>query len=325
MKFVAAFLVTLGIGVPAAWHFLDASVESDGKKFRPAQKSFMVDGTRITLDVDRSLVMTGDTVTATLHAIGPAAQVIVDLDLLQSHNYAGERVEIPPTQIDHEKLVLTALPGGGPAVTTRLHLATRPTKRALTDSFMVYVTSHGHQADKREYGDTPGAIKDYAGDVEAGNAAALSIMGWSGNSMTLKVVAEGTPSSTTPFKIAVHMKNTSGRDLEEMPHASLGTYVNDGGYLGADVDAFAIDELDDESDKSWTESGMVGLARGKEAVERFLITPHDPAAKQLALAVEVEAVDDAPGPVVAGAMDVVTFKLSNEPAPAVADADADEP
>src|SRR6185312_160912 len=58
--FLASFVVTVGIGVPMAWHVLDASVERDGKKFRPAQKSFTVDGTRITLDVDRSLVRTGE-------------------------------------------------------------------------------------------------------------------------------------------------------------------------------------------------------------------------------------------------------------------------
>src|SRR6185312_3437430 len=139
--FLASFLITAGIAVPMAWHVLDASVERDGKKFRPVQKSFAIGETRVTLDVDRSLAMTGDTVTATLHAIGPAGPVAIDLDLLQTNNYAGERVEQPPTQIDHEKLVLTALPGGGPTVTTQLRLGKKPAKRALTDSFMVYVTS----------------------------------------------------------------------------------------------------------------------------------------------------------------------------------------
>jgi hypothetical protein len=319
-SFLASFVVTIGIGVPMAWHVLDASVERDGKKFRPAQKSFTVDGTRITLDADRSLAMTGDAVTATLHAFGPAKQVVVDLDLLQSNNYSGERVELPPTQIDHEKLVLTALPEGGPAVTTQLQLGKRPTKRALTDSFMVYVTAHGHKAELREY-DSPEKHPDFARDVEAGNAAALSIMGWSGNSLGLKVVAEEPPSSTVPFKIAVHMKNTTGHHLKGMPYATLGTDITNGGYLDTNSDAFTIDSLDDESDKGWTEAGQRGLDNGKEAVERFLITPHDPKAKQLTLAIEAESADNAPGPITAGAMDVVTFPLSHEAAPAVADAD----
>lgn len=165
-----------------------------------------------------------------------------------SNNYADERVEVPPTRIDHEKLVLTALPGGGPAVTTRLELGKRPSKRALTDSFMIYVTSHGHHAAKRADGDAPGQLEDHAGDVEAGNAAALSIRGWSGNSLAVKVVAEQPPSSTAPFKLAVHLNNTSGHDLAELPHVELGTFVNDGGYLDTDADAFTIDQLDDESD-----------------------------------------------------------------------------
>lgn len=317
--FLASFLITAGVAVPMAWHVLDASVERDGKKLRPAQKAFTVGDTRITLDVDRSLVMTGDTVTATLHAIGPAGPVAVDLDLLQSNNYAGERVELPPTQIDHEKLVLTALPEGGPAVTTRLRLGKKPAKRALTDSFMVYVTSHGHKAEKRDYDGSARKLPDFAADVEAGNAAAISIMGWSGNSLDVAVVAETPPSATQPFKLAVHIKNTTGRDLEAMPYATLGTDVNNGGYLGTDSVAFTIDSLDDESDQAWTDEGQRGLARGKEAVERFLVTPHDPNAKQLTLAVEAESSDDAPGPVTAGAMDVVTLPLSHETAPAVAD------
>jgi len=327
--FFASFLITTGVVVPMAWHVLDASVERDGKKFRPAQGAFTVGATRITLDVDRSLAMTGDTVTATLHAIGPAGPVAVDLDLLQSNNYAGERVEIPPTQIDHEKLVLTALPGGGPAVTTQLRLGKRPAKRALTDSFMVYVTSHGHKADKRDYDTGPEKHPDFAADVEAGNAAAVSIMGWSGNSLDVKVVAESPPSATVPFKLAVHIKNTTGHDLKAMPYATLGTDVNKGGYLGTDSDAFTIDALDDESDQAWTEEGQRGLARGKEAVERFLVTPHrvpadqsgkmiDPNAKQLTLAVEAESTDTAPGPVTAGALEIVTLPLSHEAAPTVA-------
>src|SRR3954471_4683117 len=118
--FVLSFITTVGVGVPGAWHVLAADVEHGGKKLRPMQQTFTVDGTKVTLDVDRSLVITGDTVTASLRAFGPAKQIALDLDLLQTNNYAGERVSIPPTQIDHEKLVLTAAPDGGPAITTRL-------------------------------------------------------------------------------------------------------------------------------------------------------------------------------------------------------------
>ena len=96
--------------------------------------------------------------------------------------------------------MLTALPGGGPAATTQLHLGKKPAKRALTDSFMVYVTSHGHKADKREYESTQAKLPDFAADVEAGNAAAISIMGWSGNSLAVKVIAETPPSATQPRK-----------------------------------------------------------------------------------------------------------------------------
>src|SRR5215510_2950810 len=77
---LAAAFVTLAVIAPAGWRALDADIQSDGKRLRPLQQSFTVDGTRITLDVDRHVVMTGDTVTATLVALGerPSGPALVD-------------------------------------------------------------------------------------------------------------------------------------------------------------------------------------------------------------------------------------------------------
>src|SRR5258706_13142543 len=101
-----AFLVTVGMVAPVAWHFTDADIQHDGKRLRPLQQSFTVDGTRVTLDVDRELVMTGDTVTAKLRAYGDKRKdIAIDLTLLHSSNYEGERVEMPWQAIDHEKLM----------------------------------------------------------------------------------------------------------------------------------------------------------------------------------------------------------------------------
>src|SRR5215470_9514821 len=93
---IAAAVVTIAVAVPAGWRALDADIQSDGKRLRPLQQSFTVDGTRITLDVDRHVVMTGDTVTATLVAFSETARPIaVDLWALHTSNYEGSRVDQP--------------------------------------------------------------------------------------------------------------------------------------------------------------------------------------------------------------------------------------
>src|SRR5437868_6672880 len=100
---LAAFLVTVAIIVPAGWHALGADIQTDGKRLRPLQQSFMVDGTRVTLDVDRSVVMTGATVKAKLVAYSDTPKSItVDLTALHTSNYEGGRVERPWVPIDHE-------------------------------------------------------------------------------------------------------------------------------------------------------------------------------------------------------------------------------
>src|SRR5712671_4583426 len=119
---ISAFLVTVGFVAPVAWHTTTADIQHEGKKLRPLQQSFTIDGTRITLDVDRELVMTGDTVNAKVRAVGPAKEIKIDLRLLHTSNYAGERVEMPWRQDDRETLTLTAAPNGGPVVGTQLVL-----------------------------------------------------------------------------------------------------------------------------------------------------------------------------------------------------------
>src|SRR5262249_25029945 len=80
---IASFLATVGIVVPAAWRLLDANIQTDGKKLRPLQQQLVVDGARVTLDVDRSVVLTGSTLTAKLRAYSDTPRTVaVDLTLL---------------------------------------------------------------------------------------------------------------------------------------------------------------------------------------------------------------------------------------------------
>src|ERR1041385_5465836 len=141
---LAAFLATIAVVVPAAWHAVDADLERDGKHLRPLQKTLdLGDGVKVTLDVDRSVVMTGDTVTAKLQAFSDKKQqVTIDLHALHTTNYEGERVSTPWTQIDRETITLTAAPEGGKPKTTQIKLGNLPEKKGLTDSFQVMITKH---------------------------------------------------------------------------------------------------------------------------------------------------------------------------------------
>src|SRR5437763_3634756 len=188
---LAAFLVTIAVAVPAAWHALGADIEHDGKHLRPLQKTLVLDnGVKVTLDVDRSVVMTGDTVTATLRAFADKRQdVAIDVHALHSTNYEGERVSQPWQQIDRETIQLVAAPNGGKPVTTQIKLADLPEKKALADSFEIMITAHGQKFTTNKF-DNGQTRTDYD-SVEEGKAAAISIEGWSGNSLAMSIERQG--------------------------------------------------------------------------------------------------------------------------------------
>src|SRR5262245_43769607 len=129
---IAAFTASVCVAVPAGWRWLDADIQKDGKRLRPLQQELTVDGVIVKLDVDRSVILTGDSVTARLVAVGDASKkVTLDVYALHSSNYEGERVEQPWTAIDHETVKLAAAPNGGPPVVTKIQLGERPKHRAL--------------------------------------------------------------------------------------------------------------------------------------------------------------------------------------------------
>jgi hypothetical protein len=217
---LATFLVTVAVIVPAGWHAVGADIQTDGKRLRPLQESFVVDGTRVTLDVDRHVVMTGDTVKATLVAFSDTPkQIAVDLIALSSSNYEGSRVETPWIPIDHETIKLTAGPHGGKPVDTAIKLGEMPDRPALVDEFKIYITPHGKKPPRSEGEDRI----DYVTGVSEGYAAAISITGWSGDNLKMAIEPEGRPTSDAPFTIAVRVKNTTGQSLAHAPDVSLST------------------------------------------------------------------------------------------------------
>jgi len=310
---LTAFLITVAIVVPAGWHAIGADIQTDGKRLRPLQQSVMIDGARVTLDVDRSVVMTGDTVKAKLVAFSDTPkQVTVDLRVLHSRNYEGEGVEQPWNPIDRETIKLTAAPKGGKPVETALALGTLPDRPALTDSFKIYVSAHGAKPPKREYSDS----LDYDVGVSEGRAAAISITGWSGNNLGMSIKPEGRPAADAPFTIAVKITNTSGQPLAHTPYASLSTEAalegnEEAGHEEAGVTIEKIDG-DDES-----HSYETPFKRGQSMVARFRVTPQQKGLRKITFLASAFECDEAPGPVTAGAMDARTVTLS-ESNPSVA-------
>jgi hypothetical protein len=310
---LAAFILTVAVIVPAGWHALGADIQTDGKRLRPLQQSFVVDGTRITLDVDRRVVMTGDTVKATLVAFSDTPkQIAVDLIALSSSNYEGARIETPWVPIDRETIKLTAAPGGGKPVDTMIKLGDMPDRPALTDSFKIYVTPHGKKPPRFEGEDRV----DYETGVSEGYAAATEITGWSGNNLKMSIEPEGRPTSDAPFTIAVRVKNTSGQALAHAPSVSLSTEATLEGTEAANHEdaAVAIEQIETDV----PEFGDDDAFRGDKAmVVRYRVTPRKPGLRKMTFLASAYELDDAPGPVTAGAKDARTFALS-ETTPAVA-------
>src|SRR5262245_1026907 len=101
---LVAFLATVAVAVPAGWHAPDADIRTDGKRVRALQKSFSVGDATVTIEVDRGLIMTGDSVNVKLVATSEKpTRVPVDLVALVSQNYEGARVEPTQVPIDHEQ------------------------------------------------------------------------------------------------------------------------------------------------------------------------------------------------------------------------------
>jgi hypothetical protein len=301
---LAAFVLTLGVTAPA---LLDANIEVDGKKLRPHEQTFQVDGTRITVDVDRALVTTGDRVTATIVAYSDTPkQVQLDLRLVQSHLQLGERIEPPSHQIDREKITLQAKPEGG-KTTVALVLGTPRKSLGQLDRFSIFVGPHGTPSPtKPDYdGGADSGTDFWQANIEAGKAASVDVMGWSGNSISMKTTVEGKIVAGEPFIIDVRVKNTTGVVLPNKPNVQVST----GATLSSsgDDDDVQIDALDADRD----DNGVPQLIkRGAETVSRFRIAPKH-ADKQLTLAVSVDVFNTGIGPMLGGARDAITFHAAD--------------
>jgi hypothetical protein len=309
-SFILGFSAAVAVVVPLSWHELSASIQRDGRRVRSLQQTLQLDdGARVTLDVDRAIVITGDTVHATLRAFSAVPRpVAVDVWVFQSQNHAGERVEPPQVAIDHEKLVLAATPDGGAPVVTALALGKRYNRPALSDSFTVYVTAHGTKVPR---GDDSRGYDLHAG-LEAGKAAAVGIAGWSGDSLAMTIRPLGRVTSDAPFKVAVRVKNTSGKTIHGQPWIRLGTKIGLSGGVETGEDDFTIDE----PEQADVDDDDHAFAAGAVVEKTFVVTPKHPT-KDVTFIADAEAASSDLGPVAAGAMDVVSFPVVTGSAVAV--------
>ena len=317
-QLATGFFATVAILVPAGWHSLGANIEKDGKHLRPMQEKVTIDGVEVALDVDRSIVMTGDTVTATLVATSDTPKdVTVDLRALHSTNYSGERVERPWQQLDRETITLHAAPGGGKPVKTRVKLGDRPAELALEDSFKIMINKHGEKPVVREFDGTRAPDYDALNGDDGNAAAGVFIRGWSGNNLGMKIAAKGPITSDAPFTIAVTIKNTTGHKLSQMPWISLST---EEALSAADDESsdppVDIQEADDSDSYVDAEGDMKPLKRNGTVTKLFTVTPHKKLPATITFLASASE-NDGLGPHGAGAMDAQTFTVS-ETQPSVA-------
>ena len=287
-----AFAATVAILVPAGWHGSDATIEKDGKKIRPLQKEVVIDGARVTVDVDRALVNTGDPVTVKLRAFSDEPKdVAVDVYVLQSDDSFGSRVAGPPHAIDKEHLTLHASKDGGKVVDTRIVM--KPNEGIdKIDWFRIYVAKKGT------------AFPEYGGEGDD-DVAAVSVLGWSTNDFGISIEPKGKLTSGAPFEVAVRLENTTADLIQHRPYVHLGTSV--GLYNIEAGEDFDIEQTDDGGfyEKKWKP--------GQAYTARFTVTPKRPDIKTVTFIASAYTYGEDMSPVSGGAMDAATFKV--HPAP----------
>jgi hypothetical protein len=147
---------------------------------------------------------------------------------------------------------------------------------------------------------------DYTVGIEDGTAAAVSVLGWSSNSLGLSIEPLGPIVDGQPFVVAVKVRNATGHKLHSSPSISLGSSMADGGLT--DGDDYEITPLDDETEGD-------ALKRGAVMTQKFTVTPKNPGHKRITLAASATVWSDTIGPVQAGAMEARSFDVKAEPAP----------
>lgn len=294
---IAAALATAIVTVPAAWHWLDADIQADGPKIRPAAEVLHLDGADVSLQLDRGAQRTGAPLSAVLVASADTPhQVTVDLATFEDMGIGEERVPNPPLRVDHRKLTLQAAPGGGPPVVATLTLGKKHDKPGSVSWYDMYLTPHGVEPPRHSWDGDSGA-------AHAGFAT------WSGNSFPIAIEPPATIPAEGPFTIAVRVTNTTKKGFtycEPQVGGTIQSYEEMGGGLQLGSDDYDIAQIDEPPTSGDDANELVPV--GAERVMIFRITPKHPGVKHFTIVAHVSADGG-------GAMDIASFDR-----PEVADA-----
>ncbi len=279
---LTACLATIALAVPAGWHLLEADIQTDGPKIRPAMETVQIGDASVTVQVDRGVLPSGGTLSAILVATSDHAEsVTVDMTTFEDMGMGGERVPNPPELVDRRKVVLQAQPGGGPPVVASIKLGKRHEALSTSRWYDVYVAAHGK--------------------ATGGGAAHAGIATWSGNAFAATIEPPASIPVEGPFTVAVRVKNTT-----KAPFGYLSSII--GGQLMGwnamdnnftmSTDDYDVADVDQDSSDD-------GLAPGAERLFLYRVTPKRPGIRHFTFVTHVRADN-------LGAMDIASF---DRPAP----------
>jgi hypothetical protein len=322
---LAAFLVTLAVVVPAAWHAPDADIPTDGPQLRPKQGKLHIGGATISVDLDRGVLMSGGRLKVAL--VGTAdttRKIALDVRAMQDNGMGAERVENPPTEISRRRIIIEAAPGGGKPTELAFDLKPWGMKAGRMQWYDIDVTPAGKRGEDVSYYDEEDA---------PATAAKVGAAVWGGNNLALTLEAPASiPAGAESFSVKLHVKNTAKKPIRYVDIKLGGPSLNYGAMEGLgfyDEDNYDIEQVEQPEPAEQTAQATAAaddddddgsIAPGAERVYEYKVTPKQPAAAKLGLLVQANAtvvVDEAKDKYLyLGAMDAITINRAPGEAPA---------
>jgi len=309
MRTVAAFLATVLIAVPAAWRVLDADIQRDGPATKPKVQTIEIDGAKITVELDRGLLMAGDKLVARLVATSETPRTIaLDVRAMEDMGYGGERIPNPPRQVGRRKLNIQAIPGG--KITDVAFTLGSRGKKGSARWFDIEVARLGTKRDDDRF---------TSEDAEDGlpSTARVGAATWSGNSFAMTIEPPAVIPDDQNFTVAVRVTNTTKQPIQWLEVEIGGSELAYGGLEGHLY-------LNDREDSHFTTSKTVSensdepLAPGETRVYHFDVLPQPTALDGVPEYTLTAHAFSSTG----GALDVITLKAAHVDPPAVVAAPA---
>jgi hypothetical protein len=276
---LAAFLATLAVVVPAAWHALDADIPADGPLLRPKQATLHTGGAAISVELDRGVLLSGGRLKVTLVGTADTARkVALDVRALQDNGVGPERVENPPTEVARRRITIEAAPGGGKPTELTFELRPRHARPGGMEWFDIDVTPVGKRGD---------AVSYYGSEDEPATAAKVGAVVWGGNNLAMTLEAPARILAVDEaFAVKLRVKNTTRQPIEYVDIRLGGPTLEYSAMEGLTFygdDNFDIERVEGDGD------GDESIAPGAERVYEYRVTPRGGAGGKLALLAQAGA------------------------------------